>query len=114
MSVASISDIITYGDTATRGPVVNKSVIALAPNTFTLVLPINAARKFLLIKPLVNHIHVHFLTPGANTGTISTANSFTVGAGNSDAPLRFEIYVPTNAVYVRSNTSSTDIVIFEG
>lgn len=113
MAAATISDVINYGDNAARGPVYNKSIAALASGTYTLVLPANPSRKFLLIKPGNNHIHVHFLTPGAAANTIADTNSFTVASGNSDAPLRFETFVPTNAVYIKANTGATDITIFE-
>lgn len=106
-------DILTYGDNATRGPLYDKSVVNLAHGTFTSILPVNPNRKFLLIKPLSNHIHVHFLSPGALPASISDANSITVASGNADEPLMFDRFVPTNEVYIKTNTGSTNIAIFE-
>jgi hypothetical protein len=109
---ATLVDAITFGDNAARGPLYNKT-ISLTAGTYTLVLPVNPARKFLLIKPRSNHVHIHFLTPGALAATITDANSFTINSNNSDQPLIFATFVPTNAVYAKMNTGNTELIVFE-
>ena len=110
--MTTLVDAITFGDNAARGPLYNKS-LSLTLGTYTLILPVNPARKFLLIKPRNNHVHLHFLTPGASPASISDANSFTINSGNGDHPLIFDTFVPTNALYAKINTGNTELIVFE-
>jgi hypothetical protein len=114
---ATVSDAINFGDNATRGPLYNKSLASLTTGSHVKVLNVNPARKFLLIKPASQHIHVYFQNPGetdAGTPFLATdGNSITVGSGNSDEPLRFDSFVPTNSVWMKSNTAATAVTIYE-
>jgi hypothetical protein len=107
------TDILTYGDNATRGPLYNKSVADLGATAYVLVLPINPNRKFLLIHPHQHPVNVHFLAPGANPNTIIDENSMHVDDKLSSEAFVFDTFVPTNAVYMKSTNGDIDVTIYE-
>lgn len=115
--MTTLIDTITYGDNAARGPLYNRSLASLATGSHVKVLTINPARKFLLIKPATHHIHVYFQPPGeSDTATPFVANdgnSITVAPGNADQPLKFDTFVPTNSVWMKSNTANSAVAIYE-
>lgn len=110
---ATTIDAITFGDNAARGPVYNKSAGSVSTGSYVQVLPVNPARKFLLIKPLSNHIHVHFLSPNGISQGIQDLNSFTIAGGTNEPPVVFDTFVPTNSVWMKANTAAVDVAIFE-
>lgn len=113
---ANLTDIIEFGGNKSRGPLYNKST-AVVSVAYVKVLPANPSRKFLLIKPESGHLHIHFLSPGISDAgaafIVADGNSFTVNSGNSDAPLRFDTFVPTNSVWMKASTGTPNVTIFE-
>jgi hypothetical protein len=113
---ANLTDIVTFGENKSRGPLYNRSLTVIHTG-YTKILNVNPARKFLLIKPLANHIHVHFLQPGltdtAASFYITDSNSFTLNSGHSVEALTFSVFVPTNSLWIKANTTSTEVVIYE-
>jgi hypothetical protein len=113
---ANLTDIIEFGENKSRGPLYNKSTTVVS-SAYVKVLSANPARKFLLIKPASGHLHIHFLSPGITEAgapfIVTDGNSFTVNSGNSDAPLRFDTFVPTNAVWMKASTGTPNVTIFE-
>jgi hypothetical protein len=110
--MSSILDILDYGDNKSRGPFYNKSVTGLG-TAYTFILPTNPNRKFLLIQPHQHPVWVHFLTPGADPSSIADANSIYLEDYADAAPFFFCQYVPTNAVYLKSSSSTINVTIFE-
>ena len=113
---ANLTDIIEFGENKSRGPLYNKSTTVIS-TAYAKVLPANPTRKFLLIKPTSGHLHIHFLSPGiTDVGAafiVADGNSFTINSGNSDAPLRFDTFVPTNSVWMKASTGTANVTIFE-
>jgi hypothetical protein len=110
---ATLTDIVTFGENKSRGPLYNKSVTGLGAASYTLVLPVNPGRKFLVIQPHQHPVNVHFLAPGANANTIADSNSIQIDDKASSNPFVFDTFVPTNEVYMKSTSSSIDVTIFE-
>jgi hypothetical protein len=113
---ANLTDIVTFGENKSRGPLYNRS-LTVSNLGYSKILNVNPARKFLLIKPLANHIHIHFLQPGiSDTGAsfyITDSNSFTINSGHTVEALIFSVFVPTNSLWMKANTSSTEVIIYE-
>jgi len=113
---ANLTDIIEFGENKSRGPLYNKSTTVVS-TSYVKVLPTNSTRKFLLIKPTSGHLHIHFLSPGiadaAAAYIVGDGNSFTINSGASDAPLRFDTFVPTNSVWMKASTGTPNVTIFE-
>ena len=110
---ANLTDIVTYGENKSRGPLYNKSFASLGASDYVLVLPVNPSRKFLLIQPHQHPVNMHFLTPGANPNTITDTNSMHVDDKASADAFVFNTFVPTNAVYMKSTSGTIDVTIFE-
>lgn len=112
---ASLRDIVQFGDTPDKGPIYNRSQSVLSV-AYIKILNVTPGRKFLFIKPTQHPVRVHFLSPDVSEAgasfVITDGNSIIVHAGNADPFLMFDKFVPSNAVYMKSN-STTDVVIYE-
>lgn len=79
-----------------RGQMANRPFIATTSNQPQLVLPADGRRAYLLIQNNSNGV----IWIGLDSGPTSQGASLVLGPGNFWEP----VYVPTNAIYVRSAT----------
>jgi hypothetical protein len=104
---STIAEILTEGANQTRGPLRDYSVSGGA--SYTLAVPANPNRKFLVIQPSAAGSFIHFLRPGRDPAEIADSNSLRPPYGSQ--PLIFDRFVPTSAVYIKGGSATA---IYEG